>query len=281
MNGRELVAEDIVFNYHRFTGLGSGFTEASPFGGSITQVPIESIEATDTHTVVVRLKQPSFTALDVLLFNSFEGGWMYPPEVIEEHGNVQDWRNLVGTGPYSMTEWVEGSGITYTKNPNYWKDDEKFPGNRLPYADEIKLLFMADTSTQLAALLLRCAPRAEVGCRIDDAECGGGRSVPSACLERNGGTAERWPDESKKAADGADHAGRCQPLGLRTARPRCWRVWEGDTETSVVDAQALAQDGPGERLAGAAESGADRLGERGRRGVGAVDEQREGLVAAA
>ena len=43
---------------------------------------------------------------------------------------------------------------------------------------------------------LRCAPRAEVGCRIDDAECGGGRSVPSACLERNGGTAERWPDES-------------------------------------------------------------------------------------
>ena len=38
---------------------------------------------------------------------------------------------------------------------------------------------------------------------------------------------------------------------------------EGDTETSVVDAQALAQDGPGERLASGAESGADRLGERG------------------
>ena len=45
---------------------------------------------------------------------------------------------------------------------------------------------------------------------------------------------------------------------------------EGDTETSVVDAQALAQDGPGERLAGAAESGADRLGERERRGVSAA-----------
>ena len=56
---------------------------------------------------------------------------------------------------------------------------------------------------------------------------------------------------------------------------------EGDTETSVVDAQALAQDGPGERLAGAAESGADRLGERWRRGGSAVDEQRERLVAAA
>ena len=31
MNGRELVAEDIVFNFHRMTGTGSGFTEKSPY----------------------------------------------------------------------------------------------------------------------------------------------------------------------------------------------------------------------------------------------------------
>ena len=78
-------------------------------------------------------------------------------------------------------------------------------------------------SSPSAPMVLRCAPRAEVGCRIDDAECGGGRSVPSACLERNGGTAERRPDESGQATEGADHDGRCQPLGPRTARPRCWR----------------------------------------------------------
>ena len=36
---------------------------------------------------------------------------------------------------------------------------------------------------------------------------------------------------------------------------------EGETETGVVDAQALAEGGPGERLAGATESGAHRLGE--------------------
>ena len=133
----------------------------------------------------------------------------------------------------------------------------------------------------ISSQLLRCAPRAEVGCRIDDAECGGGRSVPSACLERNGGTAERWPDESKKAADGADHDGQVPAVGAADGEAALLERLEGDTETSVVDAQALAQDGPGERLAGAAESGADRLGERWRRGVGAVDEQREGLVAAA
>ena len=56
---------------------------------------------------------------------------------------------------------------------------------------------------------------------------------------------------------------------------------ESDTEACVIDAQALAQCGPGERLVGGAESGADGLGERGRRCDGTVDEQREGLMGAA
>ena len=34
MNGRELVADDIVFSFNRMTGLGSDFTEKSPFAGS-------------------------------------------------------------------------------------------------------------------------------------------------------------------------------------------------------------------------------------------------------
>ena len=50
---------------------------------------------------------------------------------------------------------------------------------------------------------------------------------------------------------------------------------EGDTETSVVDAQALAQDGPGERLAGAAESGADRPRRGGGGGASALSTSSE------
>ena len=67
MNGRELTADDVVFNFHRFTGLGSGFTEATPYAGSITSLPIESIEATDRYTVVVKLKQPSLIVISILL----------------------------------------------------------------------------------------------------------------------------------------------------------------------------------------------------------------------
>lgn len=36
MNGRELTADDIVYNFHRVTGLGSGFTEKSVTGDRIS-----------------------------------------------------------------------------------------------------------------------------------------------------------------------------------------------------------------------------------------------------
>ena len=60
-----------------------------------------------------------------------------PPEVIREHGDVKDWRNLVGTGPFMMTDWVDGSSQTWVRNPDYWGFDEKFPDNRLPYFDQV------------------------------------------------------------------------------------------------------------------------------------------------
>ena len=39
-----------------------------------------------------------------------------------------------------------------TGTPTYWKDDEKFPGNRLPYADKLVMLMMSDEATRIAAL---------------------------------------------------------------------------------------------------------------------------------
>ena len=152
MNGRELVADDIVFSFNRMTGLGSDFAEKSPGAGSITNLPIESIEATDKYTVVFKLSELNLNALPMIYNEAHSGGWIYPPEVIEQYGHMQDWKTAVGTGPYMLTDWVKGSAITYTKNPNYWGHDEKFPENRLPYLDEVKALIIPDPSTRLTAL---------------------------------------------------------------------------------------------------------------------------------
>ena len=152
VNGREFDAYDVEWNYHRYLGLGD-FTEdgPSPTGSSITYMPtsLESVTATDKWTVEIKLTKPPLYALDKMLSN----GWIaHPREVVEKYGDAKDWRNVVGTGPLRLTDFLEGSSATWEKNPNYWGYDEKFPENRLPYIDEYTSLLMPDISTRLAAL---------------------------------------------------------------------------------------------------------------------------------
>ncbi len=109
MNGRELTAKDVEYNWHRYLGLGSGYTEVNPFVAQWSQlddVGIESVTATDDHTVVFKLKSPNLAAERTIIYQY--SSHIMPPEVIEEHGDLLDWRNLVGTGPYELVDWVEG-----------------------------------------------------------------------------------------------------------------------------------------------------------------------------
>ncbi len=155
MNGRELTAQDIEYNYHRLLGnklTGTEFSEAEPsaYIEQLASVSFESITATDKWTVVFELKEPHLGALAAILDDW--GVYIYPPEVIKEHGDANDWRTLVGTGPFMLTDWVDGSSLTWTKNPDYWGYDEKYPQNRLPYVDELRALVMPEPATYLAAL---------------------------------------------------------------------------------------------------------------------------------
>ena len=154
MNGRELTAHDIEFTFHRMLGLGV-FSEAGPstlgMANELLDLPVESIAATDASTVVMKLKQPSLSALLVALTDF--SAYIVPPEVIEQHGDMQDWRNVVGTGPFMLTDLVEESSFTNTRNPDYWGYDEKYPENRLPYLDEIRYLNIPEEATLQAALL--------------------------------------------------------------------------------------------------------------------------------
>ena len=150
MNGRELTAQDIEYNYHRVLGMGSGFTERSPVLGDLNALQLESITATDKYTVVFKLKRPHINAF--ALITDMNTNRIYPPEVIEQYGDAKDWRNLVGTGPWMLTDWVEGSSFTFDKNPDYWGYDEKYPENRLPYIDQLRVLVMLEDATRLAAM---------------------------------------------------------------------------------------------------------------------------------
>ena len=83
MSSRELTADDIVFNYHRYLGLGD-FSEAgpSPKLGSLVALPFESITVTDNWTVVMKLKEPRLFALDFILDQY--STWDEPPRGNQE-----------------------------------------------------------------------------------------------------------------------------------------------------------------------------------------------------
>ena len=146
VSGREFTAEDVAFTYRRHAGL----LDFEPvFVAEVESYPWESIEALDRYTVEFKLTEPRAGLARAILGQA--NIWILPPEVIEQHGDYADWRNVVGTGPFMLTDYVEGVSMTRTRNPNYHDFDEKYPENRLPYVDELKGLFMAEEATRLAA----------------------------------------------------------------------------------------------------------------------------------
>ena len=148
MNGRPLTAEDIVFNFQRLSGTGP-FEQPPPNSSRFPQLDFTVLEARGNQ-VYVEIDTPPLDALKVLIDDNF--GFILPPEVIREKGDVTDWRTLVGTGPFMLVDWVEAESLTFHKNPDYWGRDEKYPDNQLPYVDELKVLIMPETATYIAAL---------------------------------------------------------------------------------------------------------------------------------
>ena len=83
-------------------------------------------------------------------------GWGYysgivPKEVAD--AGAGNWRNANGTGPFMLTDYVQGNAITYSKNPIYW-DKEKIGDQpyKLPFVDKIVYRTIKDEATFLTAL---------------------------------------------------------------------------------------------------------------------------------
>ena len=104
---------------------------------------VESVDAADTSTLVVRMKEPS-GALPMALAGYFHGIPMISPSAFAKYG--KDWmRHPTGTGPYIFKEWSPGERVVLEKNPHYFKKG-------LPYIDTLEFRVMKDPLTASAAL---------------------------------------------------------------------------------------------------------------------------------
>jgi peptide/nickel transport system substrate-binding protein len=149
VNGREFTAYDVQYHFDRMLGTGNGFTKPAPMYASWISA-YQQIIASDKYTFTIKFKATAqFSNLGAVLeplTQLFEA-----PEWVAQ-GDTQNWKNAVGTGPFIITDYVSGSSVTYSKNPSYWNNDERYPQNKLPYLDKIVVLTIPDKATARAGL---------------------------------------------------------------------------------------------------------------------------------
>ena len=141
MAARELVADDVVQSFYRL--------DKSPKRIPTYFDHVEKVEATDPHIVVFTFKN-YFAEWD------YRFGWGYysgivPKEVAD--AGAGNWKNANGTGPFLLTDYVQGNAVTFSKNPIYW-DKETISGQpyKLPFVDKIIYRTIKDEATFLTAL---------------------------------------------------------------------------------------------------------------------------------
>lgn len=141
MAPREVTADDIVWNFKRY--LETPTHNLANMTSTELYIPI----ALDRYTVEFTYSKPS-SWLPVTGLGAYYP--MVPPEVIEQYGDMFDWRNVTGSGPFMLTDYVSGSSMTYEKNPNWYLKDPE--GRSMPYLDGFQVLIIPDVATRMTAM---------------------------------------------------------------------------------------------------------------------------------
>lgn len=147
VNGRELVADDVVFSLTRLLNEPRSYIKVSyPAMAAAT-----TVTAPDKYTILIKTSLAEFGNMTTLLPDFAK---IIPKEIIPAGGDMRDWKVSCGTGPFMLTDFVAASSATLVKNPNYWGKDPvgAGKGNQLPYADGVKILPIPDMSTRYSAL---------------------------------------------------------------------------------------------------------------------------------
>ena len=147
VGGREMTADDFVFSFTQI------MTDPRAYCYKAYKSMRESFECEKTGPMEVTI---TVDAVDLITAIAKFGNYVFivPPEVVAKYGDMANWKNSVGTGPFMLTDFVPGSRMELKKNDNYWGTDPIGPGkgNQLPYIDAMQFLIIPDASTRLAAL---------------------------------------------------------------------------------------------------------------------------------
>jgi len=155
VNGREFNADDVIYHYHRLYGLGSSFHTPAPYHATVVPFhSLTSVSSLDKYTVEFKWKtgNPELITETMITVHSPTAA-IEAHEIVDNWGDLNDWHHAIGTGPFILKDFVQGESAILVKNPNYWGHDERYPHNKLPYIDTLKIIVMPDNNKALEALL--------------------------------------------------------------------------------------------------------------------------------
>ena len=146
MGGREVTADDVVFSLLRAVNYELAFVY-----NVSTELRFTPVKKTGPREVTI---ETSLDTMYTALTRFGDAIFIVPPEVVEKYGDLDEWENQVGTGPFYITDYVSDSFCNTVRNDNFWMTDPVGPGqgNQLPYVDRVKVMVITDASTRLAAL---------------------------------------------------------------------------------------------------------------------------------
>lgn len=145
-DGKPFTADDVIFSFQLYFDKENASSTRDVFtiDGQLPQV-----KKIDDYTVQLVLPKPFAPMLGnmtapMLPKHKLEAAYK-AGKFTTTWGVNAPVKDIVGTGPWVLADYKPGQRIVYTRNPRYWRVDEK--GNQLPYMQRLILQIVPNAET--------------------------------------------------------------------------------------------------------------------------------------
>jgi peptide/nickel transport system substrate-binding protein len=133
VNGRAFDMEDVLRTWDRFSRTSGART--SLLNALNPQAPVLSLTATDSKTLLLKLKEPIVYTLDYFSSANASSGLVMAPREIDSTFDARS--DMIGTGPYSLAKYTPSASFAFKRNSEYWDPDEALvDGVEMPIISE-------------------------------------------------------------------------------------------------------------------------------------------------
>ncbi|CAM5274264.1 hypothetical protein GCM10010222_67310 [Streptomyces tanashiensis] len=130
-DGRPFTADDVIFAVKNLQNpLRAAQLRA-------TAAAVTGFEKRGDHELVLKLAHPVNNLFDLFEFM-----------ILTDRNSVEDavtGKKLIGTGPFALTRWSPGAGLSFTRNEKYWQPDR-------PYLDAVEFRVVPQADALLSSL---------------------------------------------------------------------------------------------------------------------------------